>query len=621
MQASGVVRREKWKRIIRHLSILAVAFALEIYLFSIYSRSNAGNPKEAHYSKDNSNVFWFLLISDTHIGADDRPFFCDPFSDCIEDCCSNNLRWVVTDAYRVIRPTFTVNLGDLTDQEPCAVMGNQNMGEWNEYWAIVHGAGMDTIIDDVPVYSEAPGNHDQYHEETELSNYLANSVQGRATGATIPDATNTQRWWILSPSFGKYHFITIATPHPGMTDPWTDGISNDCPGDLSNEEIEHIRKVLTDNKNADLTFIFGHHALKGWGSIQGGRTDFLRLLDEYSVSMYGYGHTHAGEHYNDPYYVDSGPLAFNVTSLCEDSEYAIVAVDNDGVSVTDATVREWPVVLITTPIDKRLGGKNPYAYSVPRSAANPIRALIFHDAESSSIVSVDMYVDVEKIGEMQRVSDDPGHRLYDLWEGFWDARKVAPGEHEISVRVWVDYAPFSVFDSITIEVKPNTLPAIYSMLLSCTDSDSDGYYVESGCGTEVDCNDFEASIHPGATEICGDGIDQDCDGEVDESCAARTWIQRATGDVMKPSVRRSHAMVYDNAHKVTVLFGGLSGETPLANNETWEWDGTAWTLQDPTTKPIGRYLHSMAYDSTRDVIFMFGGKLQNNGQNDETWEY
>ncbi|MBW2738448.1 MAG: putative metal-binding motif-containing protein [Deltaproteobacteria bacterium] len=48
--------------------------------------------------------------------------------------------------------------------------------------------------------------------------------------------------------------------------------------------------------------------------------------------------------------------------------------------------------------------------------------------------------------------------------------------------------------------------------LTCTDADSDGYYSESGCGSAVDCNDTDVYIHPGATEICDDGIDQDCDG-------------------------------------------------------------------------------------------------------------
>ena len=49
----------------------------------------------------------------------------------------------------------------------------------------------------------------------------------------------------------------------------------------------------------------------------------------------------------------------------------------------------------------------------------------------------------------------------------------------------------------------------------CTDIDSDGYYAESGFGTEVDCNDFDSNIHPGAPEL-DDGIDNNCDGQIDE---------------------------------------------------------------------------------------------------------
>jgi hypothetical protein len=71
----------------------------------------------------------------------------------------------------------------------------------------------------------------------------------------------------------------------------------------------------------------------------------------------------------------------------------------------------------------------------------------------------------------------------------------------------------------------NCTPTLYHL-----DLDGDGYggtlkdvtaceapsdlYVTDGS----DCNDHNYTIHPGATEICDDGIDNDCDGEAEEGC-------------------------------------------------------------------------------------------------------
>ncbi len=46
----------------------------------------------------------------------------------------------------------------------------------------------------------------------------------------------------------------------------------------------------------------------------------------------------------------------------------------------------------------------------------------------------------------------------------------------------------------------------------CLDNDNDGYT------QDVDCNDNNPAINPGAVEICGDGIDNNCNDETDEGC-------------------------------------------------------------------------------------------------------
>lgn len=51
------------------------------------------------------------------------------------------------------------------------------------------------------------------------------------------------------------------------------------------------------------------------------------------------------------------------------------------------------------------------------------------------------------------------------------------------------------------------------------DNDGDGFASEESGGT--DCSDFVSSIYPGAVDICGDGVDQDCSG-TDEPCPSST---------------------------------------------------------------------------------------------------
>jgi hypothetical protein len=84
-----------------------------------------------------------------------------------------------------------------------------------------------------------------------------------------------------------------------------------------------------------------------------------------------------------------------------------------------------------------------------------------------------------------------------------------------------------------------------------------------------------------------------------------TWTRLATDG---PSPRHEASMTYDAGRGRVVLYGGRSGAFPTEAvlSDTWEWDGSAWSRR-ATAGPSPRVHQSIAYDRARGRTVLFGG--------------
>ena len=98
------------------------------------------------------------------------------------------------------------------------------------------------------------------------------------------------------------------------------------------------------------------------------------------------------------------------------------------------------------------------------------------------------------------------------------------------------------------------------------DEDGDGW---TGC-LDVDCNDGNAAIHPEAPEIC-DGVDQDCDGYVDEDFDGDGDGWTTCHD--PPDCNDGNAAVHPGA---TEICDGIDQNCDGIPDETFDEDGDGY---------------------------------------------
>lgn len=421
----------------KRLRIAAISLVLAAcVLLPAHPALHAGTPTGARYNPLGNEIFWFIHASDLHVGmsgSDD----------------TTRLQWLVTTARNVIQPSFIVVTGDLTDSTNGNWLGLPNgphQAEWDQYKAIIDAARGTNDWNDF--FFDIPGNHDAYSDAA-FAYYRANSVQGRAKGGTQVSWTRE-----LSPG-NTYHFLGVnSAGNDGRAFSFTPPFG-DYAG-LDSGELTFIGDQLAAHAGARLTFVFGHHPVTDTGQADDtwlfyGQQDFIRALDTYRASAYDYGHTHdtaqalfTGNSYTGSMY-NGGIHYDNVASLAKSSSlnYTLVAVDSDGVSSVTRTVDSWPVVLITAPVDRFVGSAvNPYAYTVPASGTNFVRALVF---DAGAVSQVRFRVDAGATWyPMSRVATGSP-----VWQGAWNASALAAGDHTIEVQAT---GTSTVSDGITVQV-------------------------------------------------------------------------------------------------------------------------------------------------------------------------
>ncbi|HJR44589.1 MAG TPA: S8 family serine peptidase [Actinomycetota bacterium] len=87
----------------------------------------------------------------------------------------------------------------------------------------------------------------------------------------------------------------------------------------------------------------------------------------------------------------------------------------------------------------------------------------------------------------------------------------------------------------------------------------------------------------------------------------------------KPTGRAFATMAYDPVRRETVLFGGLKDGSGGFLNDTWVWDGAAWTKREPTTAPAARVFASMSHEPGSDLTMLVGGTDVDNATLRDVW--
>jgi hypothetical protein len=196
--------------------------------------------------------------------------------------------------------------------------------------------------------------------------------------------------------------------------------------------------------------------------------------------------------------------------------------DNDGSSDTECFVGE---TLVSTPagptrIDQLRPGDPVWSWDrdTDEPVVRHIQALLPSDATELTMVPTDQ-------GWISGVTATHPFAVEDRrqWVG---VAMLRPGDRLVGVAgaatvlgrpMRVRTAARAVYDLSVAGPEHNFVAGgwlVHNKTEIFIDDDGDGYYVDMGA-PNLDCDDADPTVHPGATEVCDDAVDNDCDDLTD----------------------------------------------------------------------------------------------------------
>ena len=252
--------------------VIFLFMLLFLHIFPTPPIFGADIRKEAVYPGKNDNVFYFIHISDIHIGAEGSE----------GSRAEENFRNFLSDVQqKLINPEAVVATGDLTDGTTgttSTIPDGPDRGEWNRYKDILKD-----YPDVVRKFYDTPGNHDRYEDISwdggGENGYKYCGVRGSESDFSLPlpavrsgEIEGQYSWTSPSPDGKENLFFQINTnDEVGISFPEYQLISimtlehfvSDMPV-LSIREFADMDKTLFNFRSypdSGLAFLFGHHSV------------------------------------------------------------------------------------------------------------------------------------------------------------------------------------------------------------------------------------------------------------------------------------------------------------------------------------------------------------------------